>query len=502
VTENLAAQLALLPDALAGHLVISVVPLVLGVALSVPLGLLAVRVSWLRGPALGVVSLVQTVPGLALLALMVPLLACLGLPALGALPAGVALTLYAMLPVVRNTVAGIEGIDAGLLEAARAVGMTPGQVLRHVELPLAAPVILAGVRTAAVWVVGMGTLATPVGQTSLGNFIFAGLQTRNVTAVLVGCVAAAALAIVVDAALAQVERAVAERRRGLAAGALGGLAALVGLGIALPALPAPGGDAVVVAGKPFTEQYVLSRLLEARLEAAGFAVERRDGLGSTIALDGLLAGEIDAYVDYSGTLWATHLGRSDTRPADEVLDAVCASVGEQGGRCLGALGFENAYALAVREADAAARGWVTLDDLARDTPGLVVGGDYEFFQRPEWAAVRDAYGLRFGSERTFDPTFLYEAVAAGDVDAISAYTSDGRIAAFGLRTLEDPRAVLPPYDAVLLLGPSAPLGVAEALAPLVGAIPVERMREANRRVDQDGETPGEAAAWLGLVRDR
>ncbi|MEQ1508188.1 MAG: ABC transporter permease, partial [Myxococcota bacterium] len=225
----LGAQLALLPSALAGHLVVTAVPLGVGVAISVPLGLAAVRRPWLRGPLLAAASVLQTIPGLALLALMVPILIAVGqvlaplgitVPALGPLPAWIALGGYAMLPVVRNTVVGIEAVDPAVVEAAAAIGMTPDQIRRRVELPLALPVVVAGIRTAAVWVVGMGTLATPVGAHSLGDYIFAGLQTRNALAVVVGCVAAAGLALAVDGALAAAEAAVRARRPGRA-GAVG-----------------------------------------------------------------------------------------------------------------------------------------------------------------------------------------------------------------------------------------------------------------------------------------
>ncbi len=504
---DLSPLLAQLPDALAGHLVVSAIPLALAVAASVPLGLLAVDRIWLRRALLLSVGLIQTVPGLALLALMVPLLVGLGalleptgieVPVLGALPVLIALTLYGMLPVVRNTIAGIEGLDPGVIEAARAMGMTRAQIRWMVELPLAAPVILAGIRTAAVWIVGMGTLATPVGQVSLGNFIFAGLQTRNVLAVLVGCVGAAGLALVVDGALAVIEHAARVRSRRLAAASLAGLTALVGLGIAAPRLAAPGGEGpvITVGGKPFTEQHVLLALIEQRLSEAGLRTRRKGGLGSAVITDALLADEIDVYVEYTGTLWANRLHRTDTAPGAQVQQAVCAWLLEQGGRCLGVLGFENAYAIAVRADDARSHGWSDIDDLVADAPGLKIGGDYEFFQRPEWIAVRDAYGLAFSSEVSFDPAFLYEAASTGRVDAISAYTSDGRIAAFDLETLADPRGALPPYDALLVAAPGAPPEIDAILAPLLGQIDVDRMREANRRVDIEGQSPREVAAWL------
>jgi osmoprotectant transport system permease protein len=198
----MAEQLALLPGYLTAHLQLALVALLVGTTASVPLGIWVTRRRSLEPGVLGVASVIQTIPGLALLAIMVPALAALGaltraafgveLRGIGYAPALVALTLYSLLPILRNTVAGIDGVDASLVEAARGVGMTPRQQLLRVELPLAAPVIVAGIRTSAIWVVGTATLSTPVGATSLGNFIFSGLQTRNHTAVLVGCAAAAA----------------------------------------------------------------------------------------------------------------------------------------------------------------------------------------------------------------------------------------------------------------------------------------------------------------------
>ena len=133
-----------------------------------------------------------------------------------------ALTLYSMLPVLRNTITGLQGVDPAINEAALGVGMTRRQSLFMVELPLALPVIMAGIRTAAVWVIGTATLSTPIGQTSLGNYIFTGLQTQNWVFVLFGCVAAAVFALLVDQLLALMETGLARRKRvRVAAGALG-----------------------------------------------------------------------------------------------------------------------------------------------------------------------------------------------------------------------------------------------------------------------------------------
>jgi ABC-type proline/glycine betaine transport system permease subunit/ABC-type nitrate/sulfonate/bicarbonate transport system ATPase subunit len=190
--------LALLPEYLSAHVRLTLAALVAGVLLAVPAGVLASRVRALEGPVLGLAGVIQTIPALALLAVMVPLLSWLGLPGIGVLPAFLGLVLYSLLPILRNTVAGLRGIDPAVLEAAAGVGMTDRERLWQVELPLALPVVAAGVRTATVWTVGMATLSTPVGATSLGNYVFAGLQTRNSASILIGCAAAAALLLGLD----------------------------------------------------------------------------------------------------------------------------------------------------------------------------------------------------------------------------------------------------------------------------------------------------------------
>lgn len=519
MSENLAEQFAVLPANLANHLMITTIALAIGAAISLPLAvLIAKRPRW-RYPTLTAVSVIQTIPSLALLALMVPLLAgisaltlaafSLEVSALGFWPAVIALTLYSMLPMVRNTVTGITGVDPSLIEAARGVGMTPRQVLWRVELPLAAPVIIAGIRTATVWVVGIATLATPVGQRCLGNFIFSGLQTRNWTAVLFGCVAAALLAILLDLLIGGVEKGVRERRRAFATGCGIGLLAVMLGGMIAPSVVrairsrsnALGGGVVWVGSKTFTEQYILAELMTDLLRDAGFDVREKESLGSTVVFDALAGGEIDCYVDYSGTIWANSMHRDKPADAETVLREMTAWLRQQHGiLCLGPLGFENAYGLAMRRDRAAEVGVRAIGDLARHDQDLAIGGDYEFFGRPEWRAIRDAYGLGFRDQISYDSTFMYDAVRNGEVAVISAFTSDGRIAAYDLVVLEDPLHAIPPYDAVLLLSANAARRpeMVEALRPLVRAIPVEIMREANHRVDRsdDKQTVDQAAAWL------
>ena len=506
-------QLALLPGYLLAHLQLSLVALTLGIAVSVPLGILVTRRPRLAPGVVGAVGVVQTVPSLALLAFMVPTLAAVGaltarwldveLRSIGYLPALIALTLYSMLPILQNTIAGIGAVDPALVEAARGVGMTPRQQLLRVELPVALPVVVAGLRTAAVWVVGTATLSTPVGATSLGNFIFSGLQTRNYDAVAVGCLAAAALAILLDQLIRSLEAGVRTRRRARVAAAGGALIALlVGTGLTLVVPRGHDERAVAIGSKTFTEQYILSELLAGWIEReTGRPARALQSLGSTVLFDALRSGEIDVYVDYSGTIWATILKRDGLPEGREaVLEDVRQSLAEDFGVTLAAaLGFENTYALAMRAAQARELGVASYSDLARVAPRLEIGGDYEFFARPEWRALVDVYGFAFRSERSMDASLMYQAAASGDVDVISAFSTDGRIAAYDLQVLRDDRGVIPPYDAIVLAGPrlaaEAP-EVVEALRGLEGILDEAAMQRLNLAVDQDGRSPRDVARTL------
>jgi osmoprotectant transport system permease protein len=495
------------PDLLAAHLLVAASALILGLVISLPLVVWSARHPSVARVTLGFASLIQTIPSLALLALFYPLLLSLsallggGIPALGFLPSLLALTLYALLPILRNGITGLNGLDPAVIEAADGVGMTPGQKLRLVEAPLVAPVLMAGIRTAAVWTIGAATLATTVGQPSLGDMIFAGLQTQNWALVLAGCLSAAALALAVDALLGVIEHGIRHRRRAQ----IWIAAALLALGVAIalaPLWPRTGDDKVITIGaKGFSEQFILARLIGHRLERAGYAVRYREGLGSAVVFGALKSNDIDVYVDYSGTVWANEMRRSDvpTRPA--MLASIAAwSKQKFGITQLGSLGFENAYAFAMRGDDAAKRGIVSLDDLVAAAPALDFAADLEFLERPEWAAVKRAYPLKFKSAHAYAPTFMYRALDSGQGDVISAFSSDGRIAAQKLTVLTDPRRAIPSYDAILLVSRPASRDqkLIDALKPLVGHIPVAAMREANYMVDrdQDKATPEQAAVWL------
>ena len=514
-------QLQRLPHLLAAHLQLSLVALLLGLMISIPLGVLLTRRRSWEPTILGIAGVIQTIPSLALLAFMVPALGALGglteawfgfeVSAIGYGPALVALTLYSMLPMLQNTLTGVLGVDEALKEAARGVGMTDRQQLWRVELPQALPVIVAGVRTATVWVVGTTTLSTPIGAPSLGNYIFTGLNTRNFTAVTVGCVASAGLAIVLDSLIRFAQRAVENRNRGRVRFALVAAALLYGYTAYTFVADRFGSDrrpVVQLGSKAFTEAYIMTELFAARIEEeTEYRTEQTKSLGSAVIFEALKTGDLHAYLDFSGTIWTNVMKRGEP-PAerDAILDEVKAGLeADHDVIMLGSLGYENLYAFAMRRSHAESLGIKRVSDLVRHADTLEMAADFEFFGRPEWKSVKSKYNLDFGKRRTMDSALMYAALAEGEVDVISAYTTDGRIDALDLLVLEDDRQAIPPYHGILLLNGAFARShsrVVDALRPLIGRFNESFVRSLNAQVDQDKKTPREvgraALKELGL----
>ncbi|UCE67581.1 MAG: ABC transporter permease/substrate-binding protein [Candidatus Zixiibacteriota bacterium] len=500
--SSITEQLQLLPYYLGSHLLLTLLALMAGILICVPCGVIITRIKSLQWPTLTIAGILQTIPGIALLAIMVPLLGRIGF-----LPALIALIIYSVLPILRNTVTGILGVEKSVIEAARGIGMTDMQSLFKVELPLALPVIVAGIRTAAVWVVGTATLATPVGATSLGNYVFSGLQTQNISAIIVGCVAAAGLAIIIDQTIRLTEKTVSRRNFRLAALTAAIILILFAAGLSPLANRGNFGEAnkmVVIGSKPFTEQYILTQLIADNLSGNGFDADIRSGMGSIILFEAVTNNEVDCYVDYTGTIWTYVMKRSDLPAREGILKEMTSWLKKEYGiLCVGALGFENTYALAVRKETANLHNLNTINDLSRLSAGFSMGSDYEFFTRPEWKELKAAYNLNFKDLITLDPTLMYSAIAQKQVDVISAYSTDGRIVDYDLVVLDDTKQALPPYDAVLLLSDKAAKNpkLSRSLKSIIGEIGDDAMRNANKIVDVDRHSVDSAATYLKNLID-
>ena len=506
MNQNLREQLLLLPEYFQGHLTLTLIALLLGILLSIPLGVWAAQSFKIKRPLLAIISVIQTFPSVAILALVVALLG----GQIGVLPAVIALVLYSILPIARNTVTGLDSVPSEVAEAAMGIGMNSQQVLVKVKLPLAMPIIIAGIRTAAVWTVGLATLSTLVGATSFGNYIFTGLQTRNLVSVTVGSIAAAAMAVVLDSLIAGIQWLVENRNRSINSSKynrvrsiLAAAVLFIVVGSLSSILPNSKPD-FVVGGKGFTEQYIIAGLLAAKLEESGFNVEQRLGLGTEIVYSATANNTVDIYLEYTGTVWANQMKNSHNPGRESVMRGVADHVERVDGMVnIGALGFQNLYALAMRKDRAQELGIDSIEDMIPVAHNLVAAGDLEFFGGPEWIALRETYDIDFSEKLTFDAALMYNAVDDGQVDLIVAYTSDGRVAAFDLKILEDPRNAFLPYDGILVASSSASKNPVfmRVVESLVGQISDEEMREANRIVDVNGGSILDAVSYLQRAVD-
>jgi len=490
-------------EATAAHLDLVGEALLIAVAFGVPLGIIASRSRAAERSIVGLANVLQTIPSLALLGVL--LIAFRG--QIGKPPALSALVVYALLPIIKNTILGLKGVDPGVAEAALGMGMTPWQRLTLVELPLAVPVLLGGVRVAAVASVGMATIAAEIGAKGLGSFIFAGLQVADPRLILLGSLPAALLALACDVALGELERRLDPTRRrpagwrdGLALAATAGLVALGLLG-AWNGLASRGGAGMIVIGaKDSAEPKLLGHMLADLVEArTGLKVDRRLDLGgSLVCFNALRRGGLDVYVEYTGTALTTILKQPPENDPIKVRKTVSTLMAAEGIATLAPFGFENTFAILMRRAQAEKLGIRKISDLARQGSGLRIGFGPEFGRRPDgFPGLSRAYGLTFGRTPVeMDRNLLYQALARDSLDVAAGDSTDGRVATLDLIQLEDDRRFFPPYEAVPLVS-RATLDryptLRPALGRLAGQIDAATMRRLNSEVDGKKRDPAAVA---------
>ncbi|MDA0831677.1 MAG: ABC transporter permease subunit [Planctomycetota bacterium] len=498
------------------HLVLTGISTGFAIAIGLPLGLIASQKQWLKAPLLGVIGVFQTVPSLAMLAILLTLVGKIGF-----MPAAIALTIYALLPIVRNTVTGIEGVPPDVVEASRGIGMTRLQQLRMVQLPLAMPVLIAGVRTAAVVGVGIATLSAFIGAGGLGQFINRGLALSNTKLILLGAIPAAVLAVIVDGVIAATVWGVQPTRQ---SDSHRYLSKLKPIALALPFLlaavvlisalrdrsPAAGRGVhtIRIGSKNFSEQLILGQLMAQMIEAhTDLRVDRRFNLGGTmICHEALASGEIDLYAEYTGTGLVTVLKRPVTSAADTAFEIVSKDYREAFElEWLEPFGFNNTFALTVRKSDAEQNKWRKISDLKSTAETLRAGFTAEFSGRPDgYPGLREEYGFSFAEVHDLEPSLMYRAVAQREVDVICAFTTDGRIGAYELQPLIDDRQFFPPYYAAPVIRAGVlddHPEVKDVLDRLAGVLNNETMQRLNYAVDENGRLPKNVAREFLIERE-
>ncbi len=483
------------------HVLIVFISTAFAVLIGVPLGVVLTRISSLREPVLGFANVMQTVPSLALFGLLIPLPFIGGI---GARTAVIALALYALLPVIRNTVTGILGIDPKVREAAVAMGMTGWQRLRRIELPLAMPVLLTGIRVAVVISVGVATVAAAIGAGGLGTYIFRGIRQNDANLLLAGAAASAVLALIFDFALGRIESSYRiGKRNAFGARALGlallGILFLVSVPLLVPRARVTEGP-IVVGSKDFTESVILAEILAQKLERSGVPVERRFELGGNIPHDSLLADEIDVYPEYTGTAYTAILKRAPVTDPQTVYEQTKREYQESFDLLVSpSLGFANDFAILVRGEVARRHGLRTISAAVPFARDWQAGFGQDFMSRADgYPGFVRAYGFNFTkSPREMDLSLTYAALAAGELDIIAGNSTDGLISVLDLFQLEDDRRYFPPYQAVFIARSENGARLERIFDELTNAISTDEMRRMNYAVDGEKRAPSEVAAeWI------
>lgn len=474
------------------HLLLVALAMAIAISIGIPLGILITRQPKLAQPILGIANALQTIPSLAIFGFLisVPFLG-----GIGKVPAIVALTLYALLPLIRNTYIGISNVDPAIREAGRGMGMTDWQLLFQVEIPLAFGVILSGVRVATVISVGIATIAAAIGGGGLGVFIFRGISTVNNELILAGAIPAAGMALVADFVLGLLEHNLKQPRsqpRRAKRRLFWILVMLTFFLVGLISLTNRSATPTVAIGsKNFTEQFILGELLAQQIESTTrFKVDRRFNLGGTlICHEAVKAGEIDGYVEYTGTSFTAILQQKPVSDPQAVYEKVKQEYRQKFQlEVFQPLGFNNTFATIVRGDDAKRLQIKTLSQAAKYTPQWQAGFGYEFLSREDgYPGLAKTYGLKFAKPpQQMDLGLLYQALTEKKVDFIAANSTDGLIPVLNLVILEDDKGYFPPYEAIPVFN-QATLNkypeLRETIAALAGSISTEAIQKMNYQVD-------------------
>ena len=489
------------------HIVLVFISILVAVIIGVPTGILLTRYRALRGPVLGIANVMQTIPSLALFGFLIPLPFIGGI---GSRTALVALVLYSLLPIIRNTVTGILGVEPNVREAAVAMGMTDGQVLRQVELPLAMGVIVTGIRVATVIAVGVTTIAAAVGAGGLGVYIFRGLRQYDNNLLVAGALSAAVLALAADFLLGLVERQFKFEAKRSATWSRAALAAGIVLVVVAGVFMLRSGTTsesaaqghVSIGSKDFTESSLLAEIMAQMLEARGVSVERRYELGGNLPHEALVNGTLDLYPEYTGTSYTAILHYAPTGDPKAVYAQVKQEYASRFKvEVSPPLGFENTFAILVRGKDARKLNLKTITDAAPQTPKWSAGFGQDFMTRADgYPGFSKAYGLKFAAVREMDLSLTYIALSSRQVDLIAGNSTEGRIATLDLFQLADDRHYFPPYEAVYLVRQDSLARVPalrDALSKLANAISTDEMRRLNYEIDGKKRDPKEVVKeWL------
>ncbi|WP_024416790.1 ABC transporter permease/substrate-binding protein [Streptococcus suis] len=476
--------------ALFEHLRISLLALIIAIAIAVPLGLILSSKKRLTEWSLQITGIFQTIPSLALLGLFIPFMG------IGTLPAVVALVIYAIFPILQGTLTGLGEIDPSLEEAATAFGMNKWEKLKKFKLALAMPILMSGIRTASIMIIGTATLAALVGAGGLGSFILLGIDRNDSALILIGAVSSAVLAVLFGYGI----RLLQDKKPKTILLAL--LVTLFTVGASYVPMLNFSTKQLVIAGKLGAEPEILINMYKLLIEdRTDIKVEIKPNFGKTSFLyEALKSGSIDIYPEYTGTITSTLLKNSptdlSTNPEEVYTYAKEAILEQDGLMYLAPMAFQNTYALAVTEDYAQKNGIEKISDLAKVQQTAVAGFSLEFNDREDGnIGLKNLYNLQL-NVKTMEPALRYEAIKNGDVQIVEAFSTDSKVVTYKLKILEDDKQLFPPYQAAPLLSKETLEKYPEleqVLGQLAGKITTEEMTQMNYAVDVEGKSVEEVA---------
>ncbi|HEM3456951.1 TPA: ABC transporter permease/substrate-binding protein [Streptococcus suis] len=476
--------------ALFEHLRISLLALIIAIAIAVPLGLILSSKKRLTEWSLQITGIFQTIPSLALLGLFIPFMG------IGTLPAVVALVIYAIFPILQGTLTGLGEIDPSLEEAATAFGMNKWEKLKKFKLALAMPILMSGIRTASIMIIGTATLAALVGAGGLGSFILLGIDRNDSALILIGAVSSAVLAVLFGYGI----RLLQDKKPKTILLAL--LVTLFTVGASYVPMLNFSTKQLVIAGKLGAEPEILINMYKLLIEdQTDIKVEIKPNFGKTSFLyEALKSGSIDIYPEYTGTITSTLLKNSpmdlSTNPEEVYTYAKEAILEQDGLMYLAPMAFQNTYALAVTEDYAQDHGIEKISDLAKVQQTAVAGFSLEFNDREDGnIGLKNLYNLQL-NVKTMEPALRYEAIKNGDVQIVEAFSTDSKVVTYKLKILEDDKRLFPPYQAAPLLSKETLEKYPEleqVLGVLAGNISTEEMTQMNYAVDVEGKSAEQVA---------
>ncbi|MGE7674356.1 osmoprotectant update ABC transporter permease/substrate-binding subunit OpuFB [Lysinibacillus sp. NPDC094403] len=473
------------------HIQISFIALFLAVVIAIPLGIYLTNKKKIAESIIGISAVLQTIPSLALLGLLIPLFG------IGKVPAIIALVVYALLPILRNTFTGINEVDPSLKEAAMAMGMNTRKRLVKVELPLAMPVIMAGIRTAMVLIVGTATLAALIGAGGLGDIILLGIDRNNTALIILGAVPAAILALVFDFLLKKLE--LLSFKKTITALSIISVVAL--LMIILPLLNFKEKEEIVIAGKLGSEPEILINMYKLLIEnETDLKVQLKPGLGKTsFVFNALKSGSIDIYPEFTGTAISEFLKEEaiNNKQEDVYNQAKDGMMNKFGMVMLSPMKYNNTYALAVSKQMAETYHLQTISDIKPIQETIKAGFTLEFNDREDgYLGIQKRYGITLSNITTMEPKLRYQAIESGNIDLLDAYSTDSEIRQYNLQVLADDQQLFPPYQGAPLLRKETLDKYPEietALNKLANQITDDEMREMNYQVNVEGKNIEEVA---------